>query len=700
MALPFDDELTQFLAQNIWLDPLLLPSKFPLPTELITPPPITSTSFTFPNLSNTSTTSPNTNNFNAYNNSNNNNPFINSNRRPTKPTKNKSHNAIERRYRNNINERIAELKAAVPALQHTREINNKADNSFNGDNNINEDDSEEYVDGVAVATKINKATIMKKATEYIVHLQNTNEQLKKENQILEQLIQQLPGGIPVFARYTSMKHHQKQQKQLQQENEEDDEFDYQLQQQEQENQHHHQQQNTFMALFMCLSFSMDQNSTSTTNPHNDRNVLGSSYSTGTPSYDIWAIIRLALLVICLVVLLFRRHHDEKQSTLMLLCSLAAESLHLVIRHTFGWMSARPSSSHEQETERWIDIHANPSSSTVLRLYACVRMINISPPHLLTYAYACAAMQFYPYSTLVARYFWRLAMYETDDDMLVWDVHQQPPCEDTMLDSQAWKEAVERGADLSELSRLHLLDNLRTELGRLIISVTSSPPPKFEKNNEEQTAFERILYEEHQQHHHSFPRWLAAVGATVEALWQSDVEAAERAVAVIEREEDLLKVKIKLVLQAAIRLQRGDLTGIDLLNETDALQKKIKKVLGYRRQQLPRTRPVGLEGETMALAEFVACLAGLHAWIEAWRLGTKKASEQIKAQTLVLRRMMRCSTLEKLPAHQILVDRLSRLGYFVSPNGSDDDEDEEEYYDDDDDEQTRPAKALDILRGLA
>ncbi|KAI9490643.1 hypothetical protein BDB00DRAFT_875106 [Zychaea mexicana] len=693
MALPFDDELTQFLAQNIWLDPLLLPSKFPLPTELITPPslapppPFLPSPLHFSPPPPPTTTTPTT----FFSNNNNNNNNNNSN----KPTKNKSHNAIERRYRNNINERIAELKAAVPALQHTRQA--KADEtSSTGNANIDED-SEEYVDGVAVASKINKATIMRKATEYIVHLQHTNDQLKRENQILEQLMQQLPGGIPVLTRYRGMKLQQQQRKQQQQDDDlqgedEDDQQQFQQQQQQQQQHHHHQQQqNTFMALFMCLSFSMDQNITSLTT-----HALASSHPSSPPSYDIWALIRGSLLVICLVFLLYRRHHYEKQSTLLLLCSLAAESAQLVIRHTFGW------SQHQhdgQEAERWIDIHANPSSSPLVRLYACVRMINVACPDQLTYVYACAAMQFYPYCTWISRHFWRLAMYETDDDMLVWDVHQQPPCEDAMLDSQAWKEAVERGADLDELSRLHLLDNLRTELGRLVISVTSSPPPVSEKKNsdEEQTAFERILYNDDHCHEHAFPRWLAAVGATVEALWQSDVAAAERAVAVIEHEKDLLKVKIKVVLQAAVRIQKGDLTGIELLNETDALQKKIKKVLGYRRP--PRERgPVGLEGETMALAEFVVCLAGLHAWIEAWRLGVK-AFEQIKAQTLVLRRMMRCSTLEKLPAHQVLVDRLSRLGYFVSPSGSDDEE-EDDYDDENDDEQTRPAKALDILRGLA
>ncbi|KAI9278890.1 helix-loop-helix DNA-binding domain-containing protein [Phascolomyces articulosus] len=642
----------------------------------------------------------------------------------TKSTiKNKSHNAIERRYRNNINERIAELKAAVPALQHTKQPPPPSTNSTNSNYVPEEDqDSEEYIDGVAVATKINKATIMRKATEYIVHLQNTNEQLNKENQILEQLIHQLPGGIPVLTRYRTMKH--QQQKQRQQEENEEQQLDFPLENQQGQ---HHQQNSTFMALFMCLSFSMDQNmtsSTTSTNPHH-RNVFDASSPSSpysSPTYDLWAYIRLTLLITCLVVLLFRRRHEEKQSTFMLLYNLATESVQLMIRHTFGWNTTATPNGHgacdyqEQETERWIDIHASPSSPLLLRLYACIRMINVAPPHLLTYAYACSAMQFYPYSTWVARYFWRLAMYETDDDMLVWDVHQQPPSEDAMLDSQAWKEAVERNADLGELSRLHLLDNLRTELGRLIISVTSSPPPlRWVVENrtkspddylsynveEEQTAFERILYEEHQRHRHPFPRWLAAVGATVEALWQSDIEAAERAVAVhtMEQEQDLVKVKIKLVLQAAIRLQKGDLTGVDLLEETAALQKKIKKSFGYRQRRPTMTRPIGLEGETMALAEFVACLAGLHAWIEAWRLGIKGAAEQIKAQTLVLRRMMRCSTLEKLPAHQVLVDRLSRLGYFVSPNGSDDEEEEEEDLLNDD-EQTRPSKALDILRGLA
>lgn len=122
--------------------------------------------------------------------------------------KKSSHNAIERRYRNNINERIAELRDAVPALLHAKlkesRSGKRSQKSMDDDDDDGED-GEEYLDGVAVATKLNKATILRKATEYIMHLKKTGEDMRQENALLQHLLTQLPGGPEALARYRMQK---------------------------------------------------------------------------------------------------------------------------------------------------------------------------------------------------------------------------------------------------------------------------------------------------------------------------------------------------------------------------------------------------------------------------------------------------------------------------------------------------------------
>lgn len=130
--------------------------------------------------------------------------------------KKKAHNAIERRYRNNINDRITELKNAVPALLHAR-VKNPANNTKRSyhtqhdDDDDDEEDCEEYIDGVAIANKLNKATILRKATEYILHLKRTSEDLILENNDLQHLLSQLPGGQEVLGRYRIQKTQREQE---------------------------------------------------------------------------------------------------------------------------------------------------------------------------------------------------------------------------------------------------------------------------------------------------------------------------------------------------------------------------------------------------------------------------------------------------------------------------------------------------------
>ncbi|KAM0720128.1 hypothetical protein Q7P37_004264 [Cladosporium fusiforme] len=80
------------------------------------------------------------------------------------PVKKTSHNVIEKRYRNNLNDKIVELRQSVPALR-----------AMGRDGEEGED-----LEGLAPAHKLNKATIMAKATEYIKHLEKRNSSMEKE----------------------------------------------------------------------------------------------------------------------------------------------------------------------------------------------------------------------------------------------------------------------------------------------------------------------------------------------------------------------------------------------------------------------------------------------------------------------------------------------------------------------------------------
>ena len=78
--------------------------------------------------------------------------------KPAKKTK-VSHNMIEKKYRTNINSKIMELRDAVPTLR-----------IVTGKTNVLVTDLE----GLSPASKLNKASVLTKATEYIKHLEHKN----------------------------------------------------------------------------------------------------------------------------------------------------------------------------------------------------------------------------------------------------------------------------------------------------------------------------------------------------------------------------------------------------------------------------------------------------------------------------------------------------------------------------------------------
>ncbi|KAI1309279.1 helix-loop-helix DNA-binding domain-containing protein [Xylaria venustula] len=94
------------------------------------------------------------------------------------PVKKTAHNMIEKRYRTNLNDKIAALRDSVPSLR----IMSK---SARGEDTT---EDREELHGLTPAHKLNKATVLSKATEYIRHLEKRNSRLVDENTAMQQRI--------------------------------------------------------------------------------------------------------------------------------------------------------------------------------------------------------------------------------------------------------------------------------------------------------------------------------------------------------------------------------------------------------------------------------------------------------------------------------------------------------------------------------
>ncbi|KAI8982689.1 helix-loop-helix DNA-binding domain-containing protein [Pilobolus umbonatus] len=234
-----------------------------------------------------------------------------------KQHKKTAHNAIERRYRNNINDRIAELKNAVPALLYAKVNHTAPRNKRSREDEEDEEDGEDYLDGVAVATKLNKATILRKATEYINHLKRTGDECRRENQTLQHILNQLPGGTDILKRY----HLQKQQrdKEVQQQMMMERELQKQYEQQRKmanrkrakssssssssSDSSPAMSQRVFMAVFMCITFFSTSPIQSVPHPHPVHTSSDSSVTSFFQFGDAWSVLRTIVFMVCLFQLL-------------------------------------------------------------------------------------------------------------------------------------------------------------------------------------------------------------------------------------------------------------------------------------------------------------------------------------------------------------------------------------------------------------
>ncbi|GJD03988.1 helix-loop-helix DNA-binding domain-containing protein [Colletotrichum higginsianum] len=102
----------------------------------------------------------------------------------SEPSKN-PHNMIEKRYRVNINEKIVALRDAVPSLRCVVQQTENPQAAAAAAESDEPFDVVEELGGLMPARKLNKATILSKATEYITHLEKKNDHLRKENQDLQ-----------------------------------------------------------------------------------------------------------------------------------------------------------------------------------------------------------------------------------------------------------------------------------------------------------------------------------------------------------------------------------------------------------------------------------------------------------------------------------------------------------------------------------
>ena len=110
-----------------------------------------------------------------------------------------SHNIIEQKYRDNINEKILQFKHIVPSLQicclredylkdyYPKDVEEASDSNYL-DGLVSDPKLLKRLDGLEPAKKLSKAIILSKSYEYIEHMEQRVEQLEEKLMRYEQLL--------------------------------------------------------------------------------------------------------------------------------------------------------------------------------------------------------------------------------------------------------------------------------------------------------------------------------------------------------------------------------------------------------------------------------------------------------------------------------------------------------------------------------
>ena len=116
---------------------------------------------------------------------------------PVLGPKKTAHNEIEKRYRTNLNDKITQLRNAVPSLRQMTVRSKPAAPAAAAESGEHDDAEDGLMVDIAGAqsggggAKLNKATILSKATEYILQLERRNQGLETENGALRERMEEL-----------------------------------------------------------------------------------------------------------------------------------------------------------------------------------------------------------------------------------------------------------------------------------------------------------------------------------------------------------------------------------------------------------------------------------------------------------------------------------------------------------------------------
>ncbi|SGY13976.1 BQ5605_C010g06014 [Microbotryum silenes-dioicae] len=111
----------------------------------------------------------------------------------------KGHNAVERRYRNNINNHLSALRDAIPALRHLKPlpsmpVSRRRASQFTLTTGHQLPTPEGLIDGIPAAKTLSKGTVLGKAIEYIHYLQHARSDGQEDVEMFKKIILEMVGN--------------------------------------------------------------------------------------------------------------------------------------------------------------------------------------------------------------------------------------------------------------------------------------------------------------------------------------------------------------------------------------------------------------------------------------------------------------------------------------------------------------------------